>query len=172
MISILLLDNQIEEAKILQEDLRDLTAKNSDERLEFTVLPDAAGLPAVLKKQDLLHVAVVDVTCTEGTEAARAIRSRYPEAQLLVIADAAVSPLSYLTPAIRPGSLLLRPFGKEQRKRILEDFFFLAVKPLMKEDDAVFWARTKEGTQKIPYHAVLYFEAREKKVFVRTRRME
>lgn len=172
MIAILLLDTKTEEAETLKEEIRYLTARHGDEQLSFLTVPNTRKLAQTLKETDFLHVAIVDVTVSDGIQAAKLVRSRYPDVQILVIADMTVSPLAYLTPSIRPGSLLLRPCSGEQRHQIMEDFFYLAVRPLISEDDAVFWAKTKDGTQKIPFGSILYFEAREKKVFVRTRRIE
>ena len=54
----------------------------------------------------------------------------------------------------------------------LRDFFKLAMGPVINQDGAWFWARTRYGTEKIPYNSIFYFEAREKHIYVRTRTME
>ena len=171
MISILILDNRIEEAHILEEELRLLTAQRSDEQLSFVKLRGINELPECLERMNLLHAALVDVTVREGIKAARILRERYPQVQLLVISENHISPLSYLIPSIRPGALLLRPFEKVRTRETLEDFLCLFMSPA-EEDDEIFWVKTRDGTQRIPYPSILYFEAREKKVFIRTRKLE
>ena len=181
MITALLFDTVSKEAQDLEQAFRRLTAFHTDEKLQITywmkLFPnhEAAGnnCNPDFGLQDMHpDMAVIDVTQDAGIEAAIQIRQRYPHVQILVIADVSVSPMRYLNPDIQPSSLLLRPWDQEQGNRIMEDFFLLTVRPLKGEDDSIFWARTRDGVQKIPYREVLYFEAREKKIFIRTQRME
>lgn len=172
MISALLIGSRTEEIRKLQNDIRKVIAVSSDEKMGFFVLPPEKNIRGKLEKIDFLHVALIDVTSEIGIEASKAVRQKFPEIQILVIANTMISPAKYLIPEIRPSALLLRPFEEEHEKKILSDFFFFATKPLLRTPEQYYWAKTRDGTQRIPYNAIFCFEAREKKVFIRTKTIE
>lgn len=168
MIAIMLLDAAKAEASQLERDLRYMTAMRSDEQTDFHLLYSIRAFQSQLDLLELLHIAIIDVAVEGGTKAAQTVRRRFPDVEMMVISEERISPLTYLTPAIRPAALLLRPYGNPEGKKALEEFFMLAAGPLFEKEDSWFWAKTKEGTQKIPFRSILYFEAREKRIFVRT----
>lgn len=172
MIFVLFLSPEKNEIEKIRADIRYLAAMHTDEEMEFHLFRTEKEFREGMKNVSFLHMAVVDVTLPGGPEAARELRRRYPEVQILVLSDISVSPVLYLTPDIRPSSLLLRPYDDDMRYKTLKDFFFLSIKPLLTSTDQYFWIKTRDGTQRIPYEAILYFEAREKRVFVRTRTVE
>ncbi len=172
MITVLLVDSIKEEVQELDEHIRKLTAVHTDEQICIIVKPE---LPAADDKTETvseLNMALIDVTRDSGIDAAKLVRKKYSQVQILVIADLSVSPVMYLNPAIQPSALLLRSGSKQQKIQILEDYFMLAIQPLLSENKEHFWAKTRDGVQKILYRQILYFEAREKKIFIRTLKKE
>ena len=172
MITALLFDSVMDEEQALGQMFHRFTAIHTDEQLRIIAKQKMLFETEDEQQGQDLNIAVVDVTQSAGLAAARSVREKYPDVQILIIADVKISPMQYLNPSIQPSALLLRPWEEKEGSRIIEDFFLLAVRPLLAEDQRIFWAKTREGVQKIPYAQIWYFEAREKKVFIRTQRME
>ncbi len=169
MIHAVLVNNKEEETHTFIQMIRYLTAHLTDEQLSIEAFKDGADAKNSLNGWEDLHLAIIDVCTENGLSFARHIRERYKEVQIMIVADTKISPMVYMHPSICASALLLRPFDKEQASQTMEDFFRLAVVSFIEKDDRTFWARTQEGTTKIPFHAIYYFEAREKKIFARTK---
>ena len=169
MIRAVLVNNKEEETHTLIQMLRYLTAYLTDEKLDIEVLKDGADSQNALDGREELHLAIIDACTENGLSFAKSIRERYREVQIMIVADTKISPMVYMHPSICASALLLRPFDKEEISQTMEEFFRLAVVSFIEKDDRTFWARTQEGTTKIPFHAIYYFEAREKKIFARTK---
>lgn len=172
MITVLLFSSQAMEVSRLQDDLHYLTATRTDEHLEFII-----GTPG--KKEQILSgevsdlsMALIEVNTDQGLDLAMQVRSRWSDTQILIIADVSVSPMNYLVPAIRPSALLLRPYDGARYHQVLKDFFILAAGPLFERNNGYYWAKTRDGTEKISYRTIYYIEAREKKLFIRTGSVE
>ncbi len=173
MISLMILDGKTEELKALEGIFRSLVAKNSDEMLERILFQNGKKLMESLGKIDLVHMAVMDVTLKDGVEAAQQVRRSQPSSEIMIVADMSVSPMQYMTPAIRAASLLLRPFSGEQLRTVCGDFFENCQKELFGEKaERNFLVENSDGKTMLPYSSIFYFEAREKKIFVRTKTAE
>ena len=171
MISVAILDKIEDESKKIQNLIKDFTAFYTEEQVQFHVF-EKGEQKTGLQQIGFLNMALVDVCTEAGLHTAAGIREQFPEVQILVIADATVSPLRYLTPAIRPVALLLRPIAEAHGRQTLKDFFLIGSGQTKETENAYFWAKTRDGTEKIPYSSIFYFEAREKKIFIRTKAVE
>lgn len=110
----------------------------------------------------------------EGEKAVGAARERDPTLLVVVIAGEKTSPLLYIRPNIMPAGLLLRPLKEAQVTEMLREVMDM-VKLRMRERlfrNEVFVFSTREGTVRVPYSQILYFEARNKKIYLCTNRME
>lgn len=110
----------------------------------------------------------------EGEQAVQAVRGRDPNVFIVVIAGSEISPLIYVRPNIMAAGLLLRPLKKSQVTGMLCEVIDM-VKIRVKEqlfNNEVFVFSTREGTIRVPYAQILYFEARNKKIFLCTSRTE
>lgn len=110
----------------------------------------------------------------EGEQAVQAVRSRDPDAFIVAIAGSEVSPLVYVRPSIMAVGLLLRPLSKSQVTEMLCEVIDM-VRRRMKErlfNNEMFVFSTREGTIRVPYSQILYFEARNKKIYLCTNRTE
>jgi len=173
MISLVILDGKTEELKALEGCFRNLVARNSDEMLERSFFQNGKKLLAGLGNIDPVHMAVMDVTIPDGVEAAQQVRSLQPASEIMIVADMSVSPMQYMTPAIRAASLLLRPFSGEQLRTVCGDFFENCRKELFGDrTEKNFLVENSDGKTMLPYSSIFYFEAREKKIFVRTKTAE
>lgn len=110
----------------------------------------------------------------EGEQAVRAVKDRNPATLIVVIAGKEISPLVYVRPNIMAAGLLLRPLEKSQVTKMLCEVIDM-VKLRARErlfNNEVFVFSTREGTIRVPYSQILYFEARNKKISLCTSRTE
>lgn len=83
--------------------------------------------------------------------------------------------MSYIRPAIQPVALLLRPLGTELVRSTLEEVFRLLPReqqPQQDNEQDCFTLEVRGNLQRIPYRDILYFEARNKKLFLHLPRRE
>ena len=173
MIFGIMLDSNQQEEQRIRQYLRKLTAYYTDEKLELKVLHGFTSFVAEVQKAGLLDVAIIDVTMQGALEAARLLRRQFAKIEILVIADVSVSPVQYMHPSIRASALLLRPESMVWEDT-MRDFYeqLPAVREQQESQKNVLWIKNREGTFRIPFEQIYYLEAREKKVFIRTRQEE
>ena len=173
MIFGIMLDSNQQEEQRIRQYLRKLTAYYTDEKLELKVLHGFTSFVEEVQKAGLLDVAIIDVTMQGALEAARLLRRQFAKIEILVIADVSVSPVQYMHPSIRASALLLRPESMVWEDT-MRDFYeqLPAVREQQESQRNVLWIKNREGPFRIPFEQIYYLEAREKKVFVRTRQEE
>lgn len=110
--------------------------------------------------------AIIDLTALDGLELAMKVRAKYPHVEIMVIADAAISPNTYLTPQIRAVSLLLRPFNKQLIKKTIHDFVKQFCVDDMGIEGDVYLIRKRGEEIHLPCMQIYYIEARDKKVHI------
>ncbi len=164
--------SETEEKKRIRQCFSDLTAYYTDEKMEIREVRAGAQLLAMLKETDLLDMAVIDVTLPGALEGAREVRRRFVNTEILVIADVSISPMEYMHPSIRASALLLRPPARIWENALRDFFTPLLVKNEKENEGDILWVENRDGVFRIPFGQICYLEAREKKVFVRTRTEE
>lgn len=157
---------------MLTQHIRYLTARYSDEHLQILHFTGKEDLEGEIGELSELQMSVIDMTEETNVLIAKRIRALCPDVQILVIADTQISPMKYLTPSIRPSALLLRGSEMDQWQQVVEDYFVLAIQKYFRKDSGFLWVKTRDGTQKILHSYILYCEAREKKIFIRTEKVE
>ena len=169
MITILTLCKDKNEKEVLQHVFHDLAAKLTEEKWDMVFCSDAEECKAEIEKEPVLDFLCVDV-CDKASLAYLAeIRKKYADVSLALLADLSVSPTEYLRPGIRPDTILIKPFVTKTLINTLEEFFMDRLSSRETEgDNNSFLVETREGKTFIPYSQIFYFEAREKKVFLRT----
>lgn len=171
MITMLIANEKKQELKALEEYSHFLAGKLTEEEWKFFCLMTDKKLWETLKEEMPLDVACLDVEMKKGLEAAEEIRRKNNHAYLLLVASPAISPAVYMKPTILAGSLLLRPLGQEQIKRVLEEAFAVFCRQFDKAisgEGEQFVIENREGKTVVDYSQIYYFEAREKKVFLVT----
>ncbi len=169
MITVLTLCKDNNEKDILRGVYRDLAAGLTEEKWELVFCVDPGQCRTEVAKEPVLDFICVDVCDKESLAFLPELRKRYPDAGLALLADLTVSPVLYLKPGIRPDTILIKPFVKENLTDTLEEFFMDRLSYREAEgDNNSFLVETREGKTFIPYSQIFYFEAREKKVFLRT----
>lgn len=168
MISCVILDSEEQEIQQICSFLREFTAYYTDEELKIKKAESSSRLLTELLAADLLDMAVIDVTLAGGLEAARKVRTLFPAAEILILADISVPPTKYMCPSIRAAALLLRPVSQGWEEAMQEFFLLLLADQRKKDQNQVLKIENREGIFRVPFDRICYLEAREKKVFIRT----
>ena len=92
---------------------------------------------------------------------------------MILIANSRISPVKYMRPSINAQSLLLKPLDSESVKEVLSESISSYISKFSeKDDDSFFVIETRGERELIPYDRILFYETREKKVFLNTGEME
>ena len=175
MVTMIIYGPRRRETEALGRLAKDLFAYFSEEELRLYCFSTLETVREFLAKGGLLDMACVGITGREELALLHQIRQRYEQAQLLLVADAAISPMEYLTPAIRAASLLLHPYAEQQKVQVLRGFLRSCLSDrehgaAMEKEFLVIENRT--GRTAIPFRQIYYIEVRERKVFIRIRSQE
>ena len=119
-----------------------------------------------IKHNPMLDIICFDVTESNGIEHIEELRKKYSQAYIILLADLNISPVKYMKPTIMAASLLLRPFNDTNITDVIEEM----MEAFKREDNSgkVFIIDDEDGRNRIPYSSILYFESKEKKVFLCT----
>lgn len=164
MVSVLMYGCKQDEIQILRDVIKDIVAMRLDERLEIIKIESITD--EVLNSVGTAEIGFVDIIEKNGLKIAKDFRMKFPSMDIVIISDSTVSPIHYLTPDIRAASLLLRPFAYSEIKNNLEQLFStMQLREL--SDDKVIVFREENEYHRVPYSQILYFEARNKRVYIR-----
>lgn len=173
MIAILVCGHDEKERDLISRDCRRQIARGSDQELRVETVSDDTELLKATREEQLIHMLYYSFRKGQDLEGLRSFRRQYGGAMVMLVADASVSPLEYLRPGIAPDSLLLRPLNSEKLSAVNGEFLDSFLDRFAeKKPGSVFVVETREEKVLIPHSQIYYFEAREKKLFVRTRHEE
>lgn len=167
MISILSYNSSNEELIDIRKQLKDLAAKLTDEKWEIN---SASKLDEVVKyilDYPIINMACYDVVSSGSINVLKNMRKLYKDIPLLLVADVQMSPLEYVRPEIMASNLILRPYSNLEMHDKLKDMIIRYLAEVDTENDEVFYVETGEGKIRISYSHILYFESRNKKIYVR-----
>lgn len=169
MIRIVTIDGEKEEIPMLRNAIRENAAKLTDDEWNLRFFPSTEESEKYIKSEPLIDFGCYDVALDGGMKYLLSFRKRYEGMSLMLIADAMTSPVEYLKPGIKPDSLLLRPLRQEVLMEVMEAFISDGIsKNANKGNVQVFTVESREGKLYVPYDKIYYFEAREKKIFIKT----
>ncbi len=172
MITYLALLKKREEHEQLLTIIRKYAAVYTDELWSYLYFQDVSQTERLLETEPVLDLISWDVTIDGALPLLKKMRRQYQKAFLIIIADMSVSPMAYLRPGIAPGALLLEPVGRNDIEKVVKDLFEVFIGDLQNDQIESFLVETREGRQYIPITQIDCFEAKEKKVFVRTKSCE
>lgn len=157
------------ELKLLSDTSRKVIAKLNDDYWNFLDCKNVKEFTKAYKSNTDADIAFIDISESSAIEAAENFRSENDSADVLLIADLSMSPVDYIRPSIAASSLLLHPITQSNADAVLNDFFKHFFKKASQKNQGAFELNSREeGRTFINYNKILYFEAREKKVFVVT----
>lgn len=173
MITSVVYDTDRTELGVLEELFHKEAAYLTADEWNMDFLQKLEELKKILVQQGTIDILCLDITQNSVLQALMKIREQYGETKLLLVADMQISPMEYLRPGIRPDALLLRPTDAEKMEKVLKELFQIYMEQTYrKEKTDSFTVETREGRTILPYEKIWYFEAREKKIFVRSGRKE
>ena len=161
MIAVLVCDRNERELALIARNCREQIARGSGEQFQLESVAGDAGLASAAENEKLVDLLYYE------------FRRRSGDTMVMLITDQSVSPLEYLRPGVAPDSLLLRPVSEKQLETVNSEFmesFFDRFSS--KETEASFVVDTREEKIFIPFSYIYYFEARDKKLFVRAKNEE
>ena len=174
MVNMLAYENKKEILKDIVTTTRSLIAYYSEDMWNLESISEMDLLRQYFADRPIVDLACYDVSRKESIEFLRKVRSDgYEKTLLMLLADAKMSPMEYIKPEILASELLIKPYTKEQLKNKLRDLLEIYCSKVTEDTtEDVFVLETKDGKTRIPFHQIYYFEAREKKIFVRTLKTE
>lgn len=155
-----------QETGIICKTAFEVLAQISDENLNCQACPDLEEFQQYWQSKSVLDVACMDISARGAVPAAEKLRSRHAQTQLMLIADITTMPTVYMKPTIMASSLLLRPVETGRACSALQEVFSALLET--GDDESVYALKTQDGITRIPIREILYFEARDKRIFLRT----
>lgn len=164
MLSFLLCSSDKGDLSSIEKVSTDIAAYN-DENLKII------SFRSMEEAEDFCNAAQIDLACLEiisdaQVSGAEKFRKIHKETLIAVIADVSTMPVLYLKPTIMAASLLLRPFSTDEAKKVVKEL--MSITGESDNDSSYFEFKFRDDVQKVPYRDILYFEARDKKIFIRT----
>ncbi len=172
MITFFALSGQKSEYELIKASVSKHAALCTEEKWEYIYVQTLKEAEGFFRKEPVLDFISWDVTLKGAKEALGRIRKGNGTAFLLIVADATVSPLHYLKPGISPDALLLKPIDGYSAETIVREIFEVFMKRMESGEEYSFLVETRGGKQYVPFGQIDCFEAKEKKVFVRTKSRE
>lgn len=173
MIAVFVCDRDKQERALISQSCKEQMAQNSEELLRLENAAGEGALSSATEAEKPVDLLYYEFRKGQEVGELRTFRRRYGDAMVMLITDPAVSPLEYLRPGVAPDSLLLRPLTKKRLESVNAEFmgsFFERFD--RKETESCFLVDTRGEKIFIPFFHIYYFEARDKKLFVRTKNEE
>ena len=175
MITMLVYSVRRREQEHFTRKVKEVFAYLSEEELNLLRFSTPVTIREFLEQDSLLDFACVGVKGQEELVLLHQIRSQYAQVELLLIADASISPMKYLTPDVRAASLLLYPYEEKQMVQVLQEFLRSCLgereQDFAKEQEFLV-IENREGRTMIPFRKIYYIEVRERKIFIRVKNKE
>ena len=167
MVSMILYDTEYNECALLKETIKESIAESIDTETELFLCQEYTTFMATLEAKPIEDIGYIDIMGYKGIEAAVKFRKKYSRAHIVLIADSRLSPLSYIRPDIMASSLILRPINHEEIGDSIRAFLRNYFERIHDTDNESYLLETKGNITRLPYGAIDYIEAREKKIFIR-----
>ncbi|MDE6957737.1 MAG: LytTR family transcriptional regulator DNA-binding domain-containing protein, partial [Lachnospiraceae bacterium] len=152
---------------------RETVAYQSDDRLAIQELYQSKKAEEYLEAERILDLAMLEIREEKDIAVAELARLKQELLDMMIIADSSISPMDYMTPKIRASSLLLRPFTKEQAKRVVREFVTAFYRKQREGDEEnTLLIENRQGKTVIPFSQIYYLEVREKRVYIRLKDRE
>lgn len=157
----------------VKKHLKDNVAFASEEELNISAYLKIQSILEHVSGSEPVDMAVLEITGDDEIAMSHTVREKKEHALMMLVADAAISPMKYLTPKIRACSLLLKPYDDEMLDQIASQFVreYYRQKEGTDEEGAVL-IESRQGKIRLPGKQIYYIEVRGKKVYFRTKDKE
>jgi DNA-binding LytR/AlgR family response regulator len=172
MVSMMIFNSRKNEGEAILKMVRQMAARLTEEKWEIENFSKEEEITAYLKDSPLMDMTCYDVAPKGSIDYLEKIRRQYRESLLLLVAEPTMSPMEYIRPTILASSLLLRPIRAEQLEQSLSSLIGQYMERYSGGEEESLAVETREGTTYIPFSKIYYFEAREKKIYIRMKKQE
>lgn len=117
-------------------------------------------------------VVICDLSIPGAIEALKRVRGDCPRALVLPLVTPEIHPSRYVHPDILPFALLWKPLGQKENGEALYRTLAQVYAAGQEPGEGFFTVRTRTETWRLPYREICCFEAREKKIYLRTGEQE
>lgn len=156
------------DSNLIESEMRNVIALYSDDDWEINSYVEINNYVEKYKTHSQIDMSCFDVTKDGSVEILEELRKRDKNAMLILISDVTVSPLKYMKPALMAGSLMLKPLNRPMISTTIKEVFNVLDSSQQTHDDKKFCIETKSGQKFVSYDKIIFFEAREKKIFLNT----
>lgn len=157
------------ESKLIESEMRNAAALVSEDDWQIFSCNTLESYADMFKEKTKIDISCFDVTPDSAIEMLEDLRKKDKSAMLVLISDVTVSPLKYMKPALMAGALILKPLNSPVIFATFKDVLKEVCSSSDDEDDSdKFCVETKSGQKFVSFDKILYFEAREKKIFLNT----
>lgn len=172
MITMLISDAPDAERRRILEAARSQAARYTEEHWEWRECGSVQELQKALSEDEQLNILCLDITMKDTDrilDIAAKVRSGNPQLYMILVADVSISPVRYMRPSIGAQSLMLKPLTDSSVIEILGEAVRTYARQYLDPDKGnVFLLENRGSRELISYDRILYFESREKKVFLNT----
>lgn len=169
MITIVLFSHKAEEIRSIRRMLSAYSIQHSWAECQIEVISNSSELEQVVSPVDIL---IPDVSDLAMVEAVKRYKALYPPVRIFPIAGPDVPPTAYVCPKIMPCGLFWRPVSQASVEPVVDQMFAMVHEQTITPSQDSFRISGKQKFQEIPYSAIVFFEAREKKITLRMREQE
>ena len=165
--------NQQEE-RTLRQSFRQTVMRTSTEEWDVRQVKSMAAVAEAMQDGLQPLICCIDIDSVKSVTAAEELRAFLKETQLILLVNADLSPVLYIRPTIMPSGVLVKPVKAEQAQPLLAELIRL-VQNLMGESSLAgssFSINSHGVSHRIPLKDILYFESRNKKLFLCTKNLE
>lgn len=172
MVSMMVYNPKSGERGMIGDTIRRTAARLTDEKWKLDYFERPEPMLDFLKDSPLLDFACYDVSGAGSIERLEQLRRRYRETLLILIAEPSMSPMEYIRPSILASSLLLRPVSEDSLSDSLSELLEQHGEKRSGGEEESLVIETREGKTYVPFSKIYYFEAREKKIYLRLKKQE
>lgn len=166
MISVFLYSHEKRELSVFSKIGREIVGRLSDDDWDFLGYSNKKLVFDFLKSNPIIHMSCIDVIDENGVAMAERLRQCNSGMYIILLTDATVSPVMYIRPTIMAGSLLLRPLSPDCIKKVFTEAVTEFLKKSEEKQGESFVIENRDGRQLVPYNRIVFFESREKKIYL------
>lgn len=156
-------------SQVINETQRELECS----RIHTTIFTTNSELEHASTMGETWNMAFIDIGTGAGMLYVYTVRRLISSIDLLVVADANVSPTTYIKPGIMPAGLIQKPASPATVRSTIRDFLLYVIeRATALGTTSSFSLQTKKGTIRLPHFNILYFESRAKHIYIRVNRNE
>lgn len=173
MIIMLAYSHSKKELVMLKKLGNEVICRLSEEDWDFLDYEDRNCLMEFLENNPSVDISCVDVVAENGVEAAEKLHANNKNTYIILVTDNTISPMVYIKPTIMAASLLIRPLDTENVKKVFTEIFGDFIRQFRTTDNnESFIIDNRDGRQFIPYDRIIFFESRNKKIYINTENEE